>query len=109
MTDRPQSLAERRAQLIAKSALQREQLIAIIENAWQPGAVTTGKNILMQARQSPLTSAFMAFLAFLFFRKRNLFSLLAVGVIAHKTWKQWQPYLSPAINWTKKRLFSKKR
>ena len=108
MTDRPTSLAERRAQLIAKSALQREQLIAIIENAWQPGAVSTGKNILMQARHSPLTSAFMATLAFLFFRKRNLFSLLAVGVVLHKTWKQWHPYLSPVLGWVKKR-FSKKR
>ncbi len=108
MSEKPKSLAERREQLIAKSAIQREQLVALIGNAWQPGAVTTSKNILLQAHQSPLTSAFMAFLAFLFFRRRNLFSLLAIGVVVHKTWKRWQPYLSPAFDWIKKRV-SKKR
>ncbi len=98
MTERQKSLAERREELVAKSAIQREQLVALVADTWQPGAVSTGKHILLQAREKPLLSGLMATLAFLFFRKRRLFSLLATAVVSFKTWSKFSPYLMPILN-----------
>lgn len=108
MTERQKSLSERRTELIAKSAIQREQLSALIENVWQPGAVSTGKNILVLARHNPLASGLMAFLAFVFFRRRKLFSLLAVGTVLYKNWARWSHYLMPAYSWLKKAVKKKR-
>ncbi len=95
MTEKYKSLAQRREELVTKSAIQREQFAAIMSDAWQPGALTTGKNILSQAREKPLISGLMAILAVLFFRKRRLFSVLATAVVAFKSWTQFAPYLVP--------------
>ncbi len=82
---------------MAKSALQREQMAAMISNAWQPGALATGKNILSQARERPLLSGVLAALAFLFFRKHRLFSLLAAGVVTFRTWARYSPFVMPHL------------
>ncbi|MDL2284662.1 hypothetical protein LJC19_05940 [Oxalobacter sp. OttesenSCG-928-P03] len=98
MTERPKSLSERREELIARSTIQREQFAALVTDAWQPGAVSTGKNILMQARQRPLLSGLLATLAFLFFRRHRLFSLVAAAAVGVQTWSRLSPYLLPLLN-----------
>ncbi|MCL1887198.1 MAG: hypothetical protein FWG01_04635 [Betaproteobacteria bacterium] len=98
MTERYQSLAERREKLVAQSTIQREQFAALVADVWQPGALLTGKNILMQARQKPLLSGVMAILTILFFRKRRLFSILAIGAVVIKTWSQLSSSLLPILN-----------
>lgn len=95
MTEKYKSLAQRREELMAQSAIQREQFAAMMSDAWQPGALSTGKNILLQAREKPVVSGLMAILAFLFFRKRRLFSLLAAAVVALRSWTQLAPYILP--------------
>ncbi|NLC24961.1 hypothetical protein NB640_07020 [Oxalobacter vibrioformis] len=97
MTERPKSLAKRREELVTKSAIQREQMAAILQDTWQPGALSTGKNILSQARQKPLLSGFLATLVFLFFRKNRLFSLLAAGIVTFKTWARYSPFVMPYL------------
>lgn len=97
MTESPKSLAQRREELVAKSAIQREQMAAMVKDVWQPGALSTGKNILSQAREKPLLSGFLATLAFLFFRKHRLFSLLAAGVVTFRTWVRHSPFVMPYL------------
>lgn len=97
MTEKYKPLAQRREELVTKSAIQREQLAAMMSDVWQPGALSTGKNILLQAREKPLISGLMAILAFLFFRKHRLFSLFAAGVVAFKSWTQFAPYVMPFL------------
>ena len=97
MTEEQKTLAQRREELVTKSAIQREQLAAMMADAWQPGALLTGKNILSQAREKPMLSGLMTILAFLFFRKRRLFSLLAASAVALKTWMRFSPYVMPFL------------
>lgn len=106
MTERQKSLAERREELLARSSIQRELLIATMADVWQPGAVLTSKNIMMQARQKPVLAGVMGLLGFLFFRKRRLFSLLAAAAVAMQTWNQFSPYIKPVLNklpWLRKK------
>lgn len=97
MTERHKSLAQRREELVTKSAIQREQFAAMVAEVWQPGALSTGRNILSQARERPLLAGVLATLAFLFFRKRRLFSLLAAGIVVFKTWLRYSPWVVPHL------------
>ncbi|MCM1128452.1 MAG: hypothetical protein NC211_00880 [Alistipes senegalensis] len=101
------SLAARRQELLVKSALLREQFASGLEEVWRPGAaVFSGKGLLARAAgKKPLLSGALALAAFLFlrkrvsgfFRRRSLFSLVATGVMAFKTWSRFAPYLLPVI------------
>lgn len=109
MTENPKSLAQRREELVTKSAIQREQVAAMVNDIWQPGALSTGKNILLQARERPMLSGLLATLAFLFFRKHRLFSLLAAGIVTFRTWMRYSPFVMPYLrkvwqHYQKKRL-----
>jgi hypothetical protein len=97
MTEKYKSLARRREELVTKSTLQREQFASMVADVWQPGAVSTGRHILSQARQRPFVSVLMAVLLLLFFRRRRLFPLLATGVVTFKTWTQIAPHVMPFL------------
>ncbi|MDR0934117.1 MAG: hypothetical protein LBM56_03395 [Burkholderiaceae bacterium] len=108
MTEAHKSLAQRREILLAKSAVQREQLAALVAGAWPRASLPTGKNILALARKKPLLSGLAAVLAFLFFRHHRIFSLLAAGVVALKTWSDFSPWIQPVLNWLKSRRKKKR-
>jgi hypothetical protein len=97
MTDRQKSLSRRREELIARSTLQREQLVARITDIRRPTSGLPGGNILIRARQKPMLSGLLAFLAFLFFRRRRFFSFFATGMVVFKTWQRFSPYLMPVF------------
>lgn len=101
------SLAERRTSILTKIALQREQMAGAVQSSWEPGATSTGKDILAIARKKPLLSGLLTVLAFLFFKKGKLFPMLATAVIGIKTWTKWFPYVLPI--YTRIQSFIKKR
>ena len=98
MTEKYRSLAKRREELVAKSALQREQFTAMMEDAFPSGSLLANRNFLQQARKKPLQSGLMAILSVLFLRHRRLFSILASAVVALRVWSQISPYIWPLIN-----------
>lgn len=116
MAEEKKSLAVRRQELLVKSALQREQLAALLEQVRQPGAVwSSGKGMLLKAAgKKPLLAGVTAFAIFLLlrkkvsalFRRRSLFSLLTTGVLVVRTWMRFSPYLLPVLS--RIGLFSRK-
>jgi hypothetical protein len=113
MTERQKTLSERREELIARSALQREQLAARIADIRQSGTMLPGGNVLMQVRKKVMLPALLAFPAFLFFRhhffrRHRLFSLFATGMVMFKTWQRFSPYIM-LFSGKLKSLFRKKR
>lgn len=116
MAKEKKSLADYRQELLVKSALQREQLASQLEQLRKPGAVwSSGKGMLLRAAgKKPLLAGAAAFAVFLFLRKkvaglfqrRSLFSLLAAGAVAFRTWMRFSPYLLPVLS--RIGLFSRK-
>lgn len=115
MAKEKKSLADYRQELLVRSALQREQLASQLEQLRKPGVVwSSGRGLFQAAGRKPLLSGVAALAAFLFlrkkvaglFRKRRLFSLLATGAMAVKTWMRFSPYLLPVIS--RIRQFSRK-
>ncbi len=110
MAERRKSLAERREELVARSSIQREQLVAQIAGIRPSGTGTlsSGKNILAQVRKNPLLSGVLAFSAFLFLRSHRLFSLFATGLVVMKAWQRLLPWIMPVFG-KLKQLRRKKR
>jgi len=97
MQEKYKTLVKRREELVAQSALQREQLTGVLSDMWQPGTYLVGKNILLQARKWPFVSGLLAILSVLFFRNRRLFSVLAVSAMSLRVWAQLLPYALPVM------------
>lgn len=108
-SNKSMSLAERRASILTKIALQREQMAGTVQSSWEPGATSTGKDILTIARKKPLLSGLLTVLAFLFFKKGKLFPMLATVIVGIKTWTKWYPYVKPVYERIQKFIEKRKK
>ena len=104
---RKESLAERKARLIAESTELREQLsLQAHELQKVPGMVKRGvtlSNGYRIVREHPVYTA-LAVAAVVILRPRRIIAMAVAGAMMYKTWQRLSPFAKPVLGFLLKRF-----